>query len=255
MLTLDRARVHTLISGLILADMIGQVSPARPSGSSDAAPIIAADQHWPTIWWTLAQKLGQRQPIGAKEDLPMSLMGATQLSFLAAVLGMTPLLFTPDCEGRLGTLSTEIQESLAVLKRLLEQCRRRAPLQEPLPQWLQPALDFYHRAQGQFAPAMALLCKQQASPLLFPLVGFLSATHGLEGLPLAWRSQSFRNSRIGPTRLQRWPIANEAELEELASALWSLWTGQSKELADNHPLEPVFHPVVNPLPLHQTEEH
>lgn len=255
MLTLDRVGVYTLISALILADMIGQVSPARLLGSSNVASTVAAEQHWPNIWWTLAQQLRQREPMVAKEELLMSLMDSTQASFLAAVLGTTPLLFAPECEARLGTLSTELQESLALLKHLLVQCRRRAPLREPLPQWLQPALDFYHHAQGQFAPAMALLCKQHASPLLFPLVGLLSATHGLEGLPLSWRLQSFRRLPSGPNHTQRWPIVNEAELEELANALWSRWSGQSKEMADKKHVRLVVHPVVNPLPLHQADEY
>lgn len=261
-------RFRAIFTGLVLADLRGAVSTAKAvrEDAVDSAclqtgqtlEISQSALTWRQVLIQVAQFYGQ-------ESLPDSDQWSAQLRTIEAenplgvcFAALPLMLLNLDGPGPGATaltrwaerqgLQVETQNQLKTFFHLLRQgmeTMRPAsasvlppktldwlisdPLNDPL---LTLAAKITLQAQGQYALALQLADFASAQlPGLLPLVGLLSTLQeGLPGIPLRWRLQYLNSAATQPARMQRWTIANEAALWQLADNLFYRWVGVSSSL-------------------------
>jgi hypothetical protein len=115
------------------------------------------------------------------------------------------------------------QQSLSLRLQALQARRDQLP-QHPDAVLLVRAIQATLNAAGDFRLAIAAL-PTATSPLQPVLIGLLcTALRGLKTVPVSWR-QALGLPQLSPWYVNRWGIADERELRDIAIDLWCAWAG------------------------------
>ncbi|MBD0336065.1 MAG: hypothetical protein ICV62_11300 [Cyanobacteria bacterium Co-bin13] len=260
-------RFRAILTGLVLADMIGVLSQSggapveQPLEQVAASPLpgwkplliqigAAINREVSPDWASLSpqiQLVAEHPIFLSLSALPLLLLnlegpgrGESAIAAWGEQQGLPPqtqamlLQFFRLLQRGMGidqpeiTAGTAAKDSEAQM-RLVDLTWLTAAASAPL---LAQAIDPVIQAQGQYDLALRqALAQPDSQPWLLPLVGVLAAVQGgVASLPLVWRLQILSSPQRQAHLLRHWSIDHERMIWQLADGLFYRWIGVSPML-------------------------
>ncbi|MBD2260148.1 hypothetical protein [Pseudanabaena sp. FACHB-2040] len=254
-------RFRAILTGLVLADMIGVLGPASSAQVGQNTDWAVASPL--PIWKPLLIQMGEAISREVSPDwaaLTPQIQSVAEHPVLLSLSALPLLLLNLEGPGRGQSaiaawagdqgLQPQTQATLLRVFQLLQQGmgagkaaagHSEEPLRRADLAWLTAAasdallaqaIDPVIQARGQYDLALRqALAQTNSQPWVLPLVGVLTAIHGgLTSLPLAWRLQVLNSPRGQVYLLRHWSVDHEERLWQLADGLFYRWIGVSPRL-------------------------
>lgn len=231
---------RSLLSGLILADMIGQFR-LRDTENIESNSAVA---HWPDIWRAVVETV-VHEDISAVVRHHSALQRLESTRSEAAALAILPLALATPSERLMGFDFLTLQPGTWNLAQLLiQRLWQLSGLTVPgVPLFTFPseeptvATAILGTSEGHILQRLEVLgcsCQHQfvlviqhlrceSDSLLFPFSGILTAARGIHSLPLQWREQFLWGDELR----SRWQLENEHALWQIADQLYYRWMGRA----------------------------